>query len=65
MDGIDVETYRMTNHVLDRLASMGVEPDEYLTTVGRFRRGLGERLTGAGSTRARRVGADATRWPMT
>jgi Fe2+ transport system protein FeoA len=35
MDGIDVETYRMTNHVLDRLASMGVEPDEYLTTVAR------------------------------
>jgi predicted N-acetyltransferase YhbS len=33
--------------------------------TGRFRRGLGERLTGAGSTRARRVGADATRWPMT
>jgi Fe2+ transport system protein FeoA len=33
MDGIEVETYRMTNHVLDRLESMGVEPDEHLTTV--------------------------------
>jgi hypothetical protein len=41
MDGIDVETYRMTNHVLDRLASMGVEPDEYLTTVAALSGGLG------------------------
>jgi hypothetical protein len=33
MDDIDVDVYWMTNHMLDRLESMGVEPDEHLTTV--------------------------------
>jgi Fe2+ transport system protein FeoA len=35
MDDIDVDVYRMTVRVLDRLESMGVEPDEHMTIVAR------------------------------
>jgi hypothetical protein len=35
MDGIDVDAYRMTVRVLDRLEARGIEPDEHLTIVAR------------------------------